>query len=426
MSGGGGGSGNGGGGGPPGGGDPGMTTAPSHAPPGEKGGGGYVAPAPSGPSPHVDRGGPVTYTTQQYDIPDKPDVPSTESLLSGDVNIFEGTKEVIPTRGPMGDEMWDTKPDVPNEVKGGENLGTSVINPHFDSPAIIEEQKNQDTIAKRVVSTDDRDFEEQAVGTPFENIYEGPAVDVATIHGETGDPGSVTYDPTMTPDKLAAQEVATKKAIYGTGKRAGDLVIDPKTGEGTFVQDYTFKEHWDNAIIDHPALKFSPSARLLYATGKNIAEFATEKGLLGFDRDVNDPSGEGPAGGASAGGNYGGNVNPLQEYAGREYKDQPYASSTPSGGDGGDSVASLITAPQTPYIVTGNTPASNSVAANWYYGLGQTSTNPGGFNLATEYAAAKTKVAQTLGTPSSYGWLAVNNSPFYNWLKTNSLDKGIL
>ena len=280
--------------------------------------------------------------------------------------------------------------------------------------------------AEPEVTTDDRDFEEQSVGTPFENIYEGPAVDVATIHGETGDPGSVTYDPTMTPDKLAAQEVATKKAIYGTDKRAGDLVIDPKTGEGTFVQDYTFKEHWDNAIIDHPALKFSPAARLLYATGKNIAEFATGKGLLGFDRDVNDPSGEGPAGGASAGGNYGGNVNPLQEYAGREYKDQPYASSTPSGGDGGDSISSLITAPQTPYIATGNTPVSNSVVANWYYGLGQTSTNPGGFNLATEYAAAKTKVAQTLGTPSSYGWLAVNNSPFYNWLKTNSLDKGII
>ena len=34
MSGGNGGAGNGGGGGPPGGGDPGMTTAPSHAPPG--------------------------------------------------------------------------------------------------------------------------------------------------------------------------------------------------------------------------------------------------------------------------------------------------------------------------------------------------------------------------------------------------------
>lgn len=46
MSGGGGGSGNGGGGGPPGGGDRSMSyTAP--APPGERGGGGYVEPAPT-------------------------------------------------------------------------------------------------------------------------------------------------------------------------------------------------------------------------------------------------------------------------------------------------------------------------------------------------------------------------------------------
>ncbi len=33
----------------------------------------------------------------------------------------------------------------------------------------------------------------------------------------------------------------------------------------------------------------------------------------------------GPAGGASAGGNYGGNVNASQEYGGKEYRDQSYA-----------------------------------------------------------------------------------------------------
>ena len=38
------------------------------------------------------------------------------------------------------------------------------------------------------------------------------------------------------------------------------------------------------------------------------------------------PGYQGPAGGASAGGDYGGNVNPDQSYAGRTYRDQPYAS----------------------------------------------------------------------------------------------------
>ena len=43
---------------------------------------------------------------------------------------------------------------------------------------------------------------------------------------------------------------------------------------------------------------------------------------------------EGPAGGASAGGNYGGNVNPEQTYAGKAYKDQPYAGGTGTSGNG--------------------------------------------------------------------------------------------
>ena len=85
-----------------------------------------------------------------------------------------------------------------------------------------------------------------------------------------------------------------------------------------------------------------------------------------------------------------------------------------------------VVAPHAPYIVSGTTAPSSSPAANWFQILGTTSTNMGGFNLATEYAAAKTKVAKTLNTPTAVGQLAVNQSPFYNWLQTNSLNKGIL
>ena len=38
----------------------------------------------------------------------------------------------------------------------------------------------------------------------------------------------------------------------------------------------------------------------------------------------------------------------------------------------------------------------------------------------------KTKQAGILGRPSPVGMLAVNNSPFYNFLKERNLDKGIL
>ena len=96
-------------------------------------------------------------------------------------------------------------------------------------------------------------------------------------------------------------------------------------------------------------------------------------------------------------------------------------------GQGSDERAAMnVIAPHAPYIVSGTTAPTNSPAANWFQNLGTTSTNPGTFNLATEYAAAKSKVSTILGTPSSVGQLAVNQSPFYNWLKDNSLDKGIL
>ena len=46
--------------------------------------------------------------------------------------------------------------------------------------------------------------------------------------------------------------------------------------------------------------------------------------------------------------------------------------------------------------------------------------------MATEYAAAKSKQQAILGSPSPVGQMAVNDSPFYNWLKDKSLNKGIL
>jgi len=66
---------------------------------------------------------------------------------------------------------------------------------------------------------------------------------------------------------------------------------------------------------------------------------------------------------------------------------------------------------------------SASVAAAWYANLGQGTQ---GFNFHSAYANAKAAVSQRLGNSTSVGQLAVNQSPFYNWLKDNSLNKGIL
>ena len=93
-----------------------------------------------------------------------------------------------------------------------------------------------------------------------------------------------------------------------------------------------------------------------------------------------------------------------------------------SGGDGQDRELMNMIAPVAPYTVSGTTPIE-SQAAKWYSNLGG---NSGGFNLGQAYAAAQTKQKQILGSASPVGLLAVNQSPFYDFLKLNKIDRGIL
>ncbi len=170
-----------------------------------------------------------------------------------------------------------------------------------------------------------------------------------------------------------------------------------RAGEGTV--NLSFKEHWDNVGMQSPALKFSPTLRFLAAAGKNVGEYLTS--------------------------DYG-----TYKYAGPGTDSGGLLGGFGSGGSGEvssqDREIMKNIAPEAPYIVSGIAKPSNSPAANWYNGLGNTSTNPGGFDLATEYANAKSAVAKTLSNRGSMGMLAVSDSPFYDWLKTKGLDRGIL
>ena len=75
-------------------------------------------------------------------------------------------------------------------------------------------------------------------------------------------------------------------------------------------------------------------------------------------------------------------------------------------------------------LISGETPSGYS-ASQWYSNLGDnTGSNP--FSFSTAFADAKAKQQTILGNPSAVRQLAVNESPFYNWLKENSLNKGIL
>ena len=99
--------------------------------------------------------------------------------------------------------------------------------------------------------------------------------------------------------------------------------------------------------------------------------------------------------------------------------DTPTVQPIAGGGDSGNTTALLAASP---YLVSGTTQVE-SEASKWYNSIGN---NTKQFNFASAYATAKEKVSQTLNNKGPIGMLAVSDSPYYDWLKTNKLDKGIL
>lgn len=180
---------------------------------------------------------------------------------------------------------------------------------------------------------------------------------------------------------------------YGTK----DVSYEPygRAGQGTV--NLSFKEHWDNVGMQSPTLSKSPALRFLAASGRNIGEYMTT------DYGTSKYAGPGTDSGGLLGGfGSGGQVSVQDRNIMRNI------------------------APEAPYIVSGIAKPTNSPAANWYSNLGNTGTNPNSFDLATEYSAAKQAVTQTLTNKGPMARLAVSESPFYDWLKTKNLDKGIL
>ena len=173
-----------------------------------------------------------------------------------------------------------------------------------------------------------------------------------------------------------------------------------RAGKGTV--NLSFKEHWDNVGTQHPITKFSPVSRFLMASGRNAKEFLTsDYGTHKYGGPDTDQGGLlGRIGGSGA------DVSLGATQSQRDVMNE--------------------IAPEAPYIVSGIQRPTNSPAAQWYQSLGNTSTNKFQFSFANELSAAKAKQASILGNQSAVGWLAVNQSPFYNFLKENKLDKGIL
>ena len=215
--------------------------------------------------------------------------------------------------------------------------------------------------------------------------------------------------------QVGAGKYMTKEQMYNTGL----IEKDPNTGEDVQGRyrvnentgelertDMSFAEHWNNAP---GALKYSPTLRLLYASGKNIGEWMGKKGFEGY----NEAGLKTNKWGFLTGG------------GGSKYRTDP-STGIIGGGDNESRQMMNELAPEAPYIISGTTQPTNSPADNWYQSLGNTKTSGFTFSFANELAAAKAKQAGILGNQSAVGWLAVNQSPFYNFLKERKLDKGIL
>jgi hypothetical protein len=87
---------------------------------------------------------------------------------------------------------------------------------------------------------------------------------------------------------------------------------------------------------------------------------------------------------------------------------------------GGNLISALQTPEQTTKPRSTTNTYSGPQAPKTY--VTQEATQP----LETRYDTAKQQVSRTVGTPTNVGLLAVNNSPFYDFLRTNNLNRGIL
>ena len=249
----------------------------------------------------------------------------------------QGGKEVITDTGipayPPPGERGGPGSGSEGRSPSGEGRGEYQSPPSTKAPDFVTHTPTTTTTTTTstgddtTTSTGD-DHDEDAATLPGHVEY-GPVQNIEDIHGEHDDPDSVSSDPTYDP---TAQAVATKAAAFGTGEKAGDYQWNPTTQTYDRRTDYTFKEHWDKAP---DALKFSPSLRLLYATGANLTEGFS--GFSGINGSGDDPD------------------------SGR-------------GNDGG-STAPPVSNAQSNFITSGQIQPTNSVAANWYQNLGSSSAS---------------------------------------------------
>lgn len=173
---------------------------------------------------------------------------------------------------------------------------------------------------------------------------------------------------------------------------AGDWSVDKKTGEQTFTPSTdtitSFSKNLQANLKANPYGLLSPTATLL-STAYQTAKARSLMGL-GFNLST------------SYGGSDGQNVNINLDRG---------------DGDGGLSIIENIIKQVNPLL-------PESVAQKYYDSLPQTDKSE--LSFQARYNNIRNDVNGILNSPSALGLLAVNESPFYDFLKTRGLDRRIL
>ena len=310
--------------------------------------------------------------------------------------------------GNGGDDRQTHSPhaDTPTQITNQEQLDREARARQFDYES---DAAGQGQITSNNYNAETGTFDvQQTTGTISAADYQKSNLEAYLNSGEVSDKDKIN-----TLNQLQAiqnsQLVGTKQ---GTGDvQAKDFVMDNLSSSLDYVKGQTKYSKYTSSINEDTAQTFEDQFRnnpldtvvksggVLMTMGKGLHDKYKNKqamNILGYTGDVYNPRT----------GDYGEGGNRMLT-----------GGATPS-----EREAMTQLAPAAPYIASG-TGQPASVAAAWYANLGQGTQ---GFNFHSAYANAKAKVAQTLGNPGSVGQLAVNQSPFYNWLKDNSLDKGIL
>jgi len=172
---------------------------------------------------------------------------------------------------------------------------------------------------------------------------------------------------------------------------AGDWTTDKKTGELTFTPSTdtitSFTDNLKANIKSNPYGLLSPTATLL----STAYQTAKARSLMGLGFNL-----------STSYGSDGQNVNINLDRG---------------DGDGGLSVIENIIQQVNPYL-------PKSVAQEYYDSLPQTDKSE--LSFQARYNNIRNDVNGILNSPSPLGLLAVNESPFYDFLKTRGLDRRIL